>query len=424
MITPGYSPTATERVLPRMALDFTTASLDSRVTVTRALNTATRFNSSGYLETVNANLPRFDFNPSTLVCRGLLIEESRENITSYSNAFTTAPWQTAGTVTSAQNITGPDNVANSAWTLTDNDAASICSFYRALGVVDNSAAYSFSVFIKKTSGATTFPALNINILGGSVGVLAAYALNTNTGVATAASSNETPSSAVVQDAGGFWRFCISTANNSTGNYVVYYGMSPAVNTNGGSTFVASTTGSAVFYGAQLEVGAFATSYIPTTTTSLTRNADVVGMTGTNFSDWYSSTTGSMLAEWDIPNITGTKCAYYLTNAAETERIRLHASLSNINRYTITSSGASIVFDTAAATTGVTKSVVGFKASDYAVSFNGAAVATNTTLATVPTTPNQLQIGRDGASSYLNGWMRRVAYWPQRLINSEVQSFAK
>jgi hypothetical protein len=41
------------------------------------------------------------------------------------------------------------------------------------------------------------------------------------------------------------------------------------------------------YGAQLEAGAFATSYIPTTTTSLTRNADVVSMTGTNFSDWYN-----------------------------------------------------------------------------------------------------------------------------------------
>ena len=44
MITPAYSFTAMERVLPRLALDFTTASLDSRVTITRALNTATRFN--------------------------------------------------------------------------------------------------------------------------------------------------------------------------------------------------------------------------------------------------------------------------------------------------------------------------------------------------------------------------------------------
>ena len=47
MITPSFSLTATERVLPRMALDFTTAVLDPRVTFTRTGNTATVTNSSG-----------------------------------------------------------------------------------------------------------------------------------------------------------------------------------------------------------------------------------------------------------------------------------------------------------------------------------------------------------------------------------------
>jgi hypothetical protein len=60
MITPSFALTATERVLPRLALDFTTASLDSRVTFTRAGDTATVTNSSGYVTAINANLPRFD----------------------------------------------------------------------------------------------------------------------------------------------------------------------------------------------------------------------------------------------------------------------------------------------------------------------------------------------------------------------------
>ena len=95
MITPAYSPTATERVLPRLALDFTTASLDPRVTVTRALNTATRVNSSGDVEVVSANLPRFDFDPTTLVCKGLLIEETRTNLLRYSEAFDNVYWTPA-----------------------------------------------------------------------------------------------------------------------------------------------------------------------------------------------------------------------------------------------------------------------------------------------------------------------------------------
>jgi hypothetical protein len=79
MITPSYSLTATERVLPKLALDFTTAALDPRVTFTRTGNTATVTNSSGVIVGVNADIPRFDFDPVTLVCRGLLIEETRTN---------------------------------------------------------------------------------------------------------------------------------------------------------------------------------------------------------------------------------------------------------------------------------------------------------------------------------------------------------
>ena len=82
MITPSFALTATERVLPKLALDFTTASLDPRVTFTRttgASNPATYFNSSGVLTAATNNQPRFDYNPVSLVCKGLLIEESRTN---------------------------------------------------------------------------------------------------------------------------------------------------------------------------------------------------------------------------------------------------------------------------------------------------------------------------------------------------------
>lgn len=80
MITPGYSLTATASILPSMVLDFTTAATDARVVTTRLLNTATRFNSSGAIEIVNANLARYDFNPVTLICKGQLIEPSATNL--------------------------------------------------------------------------------------------------------------------------------------------------------------------------------------------------------------------------------------------------------------------------------------------------------------------------------------------------------
>jgi hypothetical protein len=66
---------------PALILNFIgTDTLDSRITFTRALNTATRINNSGTIEIVNANIARFDYDPTTLVPKGLLIEEARTNL--------------------------------------------------------------------------------------------------------------------------------------------------------------------------------------------------------------------------------------------------------------------------------------------------------------------------------------------------------
>lgn len=80
MFTPSYSLTATERVLPNFAIDFTTGVVDPRIVTSRAGNTATRINASGVIELVNADLPRLDFDPVTLACRGLLSEGATTNL--------------------------------------------------------------------------------------------------------------------------------------------------------------------------------------------------------------------------------------------------------------------------------------------------------------------------------------------------------
>lgn len=189
MITPAYAPTAVERVLPRLALDFTTGVLDARVTITRALNTATRINASGNIEAVNANLPRFDFEPSTLVCKGLLVEESRTNLL-LNSLLNGANLSTQSVALSAQSYT--------------------LSFY-GTGSIAISGGYSATV-----SGTGAYPARKT------------------------------------------------------------FTFTP---TAGSSTFTVSGT---VQY-AQLEAGAFASSFIPTGAASVTRNSDLAVMTGANFS---------------------------------------------------------------------------------------------------------------------------------------------
>ena len=111
MITPSFSLTATERVLPKLALDFTTASLDSRITFTRttgASNPAAFVNSSGYITAATNDQPRFDYNPVTLACKGLLIEESRANLLLQSENFSTT-WTNFASSESLESVTNPTN---------------------------------------------------------------------------------------------------------------------------------------------------------------------------------------------------------------------------------------------------------------------------------------------------------------------------
>jgi len=83
-----YGPSAAS-----LNLDFTASNtLDSRITFTRA-TTATYFNSSGVLSTAASGEARFDYNPTTLAARGLLIEEQRTNSELYSEDFANAHWQ-------------------------------------------------------------------------------------------------------------------------------------------------------------------------------------------------------------------------------------------------------------------------------------------------------------------------------------------
>ena len=331
MITPAYAPTATERVLPRLALDFTTAIADPRVTTSRAANTATCFNASGLIEIVNANLPRFDFSPTAPVCRGQLIEEARTNL--FLNSLID------GTNLATQ------SVALSAVTYT-------LSFYGS----------------------------------GSVAISGGH-------------------SATVNGVGDF-------PNRKT------YTFTP---TAGSSTFTIS--GDVKF--AQLEAGAFATSYIPTTTTSLTRNADVVTMTGTNFTDWWSATQGTFVAGWSVNNVdtSGRRYAWFINEVGNT-RLTQRAVDNSIN-YPIAVVGTgvgNVNLNGAAYAANTPIKVAVAYGSNMALSQNGAAPATNATAASV--TGTLLAIGSNTTAAFLNGHVQFLDFYVPRVINAQTQAFSK
>jgi len=82
------------------------------------------------------------------------------------------------------------------------------------------------------------------------------------------------------------------------------------------------------WGAQVEVGAFATSYIPTTVSQVTRSADVATMVGTNFSDWYSAGAGGVVTRVLPSTVSGTRPVLQFDDNTANEIIALRGNTTN------------------------------------------------------------------------------------------------
>lgn len=325
MITPAYSPTATERVLPRMALDFTTGTLDPRVTVTRALNTATRVNSSGLIAGVNADLPRFDYDPVTLAPKGLLVEEARTNLCIRSSDLGTG-W-TPNSVSVSTDVIASPSGATDADSVTPSAGSAQHRLIGTQSAVSSGVSVTHSVFAK--AGGSNFVQLHDS-------ATATFYANFDLANGTVTAVNPA-NGATITNYGNGWYRCTLTFTTGTTNCGGVVAMIPNGSAARNPTWTAAGTESVYAWGYQIETGAFATSYIPTTTASLTRNADVVTMTGTNFSSWYNIGAGSWYIQTNARNAATILTAGSFSLSANTTALKKYASV-----YTSDQSAISLV----------------------------------------------------------------------------------
>jgi hypothetical protein len=422
MITPSFGLTATERVLPKLALDFTTASLDPRVTFTRALNTATRINASGYVEVANADVPRFNYDPITKVCKGLLIEESRENSLTYSEDISSADWnKSTGTIQSG--ALSPNGVLNADSyvqntgttsemlraaniTITADKDFAISGFFKATGNVVGVRLYS-------TAGGNGFRVI-VNLLTG--GVISASALGSGT-----------YRSSGVKNFGNGWYYVWVSGRHAAGNTTGQYRVQPT--DVSGNPFVGDGTSGISVWGTQFEKSTtditFPTSYIPTEATAVTRNADVATMTGTNFSDFYNAAEGTFAATFLTFASAGPNTIIHAgTNSNFNDRIALLTTPSNF--VVANSAGVNQATLGSVSRLNVESTMIGaYKENDFAWAVDGNTPSTDAS--GVTPSPVAFCLGYRNTASpnlFLNGLLRKVSYWPQRLTNNEVQAFSK
>jgi hypothetical protein len=170
--------------------------------------------------------------------------------------------------------------------------------------------------------------------------------------------------------------------------------------------------------AQLEAGSFPTSYIPTTTATVTRSADVASITGANFSSWYRQDQGTLLT--DAINPAASTTLYATSDGTSSNRIQADTGTST--RIARVVAGGTTQANNSIAYTFGTQQQFALSYVLNSINFaNAGTLGTEDTSATIPTV-DQLRIGANptGANA-LNGTIKRLTYWPQRLPNSTLQA---
>lgn len=343
------------------------------------------------LRTAASGVPRFDHDPVTGESLGLLIEEQRTNLLTYSEQFDNAAWGKANATVIANAAVAPDG------TLTADKLVTTATTTRCrVGVINTEAAQkTLSCYAK--AGEWGF--VGIGFTNGS-GLWSIAVFNLLTGVHTNTANLSTPtiSSYSISSVGNGWYRVSVTITGATSAAVIMPAFTSGDIVN--PSYTGDGTSGIYIWGAQLEAGSFPTSYIPTTSAQVTRAADSASMTGTNFSSWYRQDEGTLFAKASSQVSSGTTDADFV-----------EANDGTQTNYFGTRAGI---------TQGFTAGAV------VSVAANGTSRARNGIITAISQPTNQppktrLQIGFGRLYYMVPGWYRRIAYYPKKLSDSELQA---
>ena len=374
------------------------------VTFARA-SSGTYTDSAGVLQTAATDVPRFDHNPLTGESLGLLVEEQRINLLTRSEEFETT-WTTLNSSVSANTTVAPDGTST-ADKIIENSTTNVHGVSRGGGSesLANGTVYTFSVYAKAAErGFVWMQALNS---------FAKSYFNLSTGVVSASGAGHT--STITPVGNGWYRCAITFTSDQTNNSYRAIGMAQV---SGTESYAGDGASGLFLWGAQLEAGAFATSYIPTTTAAATRNASLADL----ISSAIANNIRSFYVEFSSPAV-GTRGAASLNDNTANKRIEVITSGTD-PRLVVRDGGVEQAnINGGTVTAGVkTRVAVRISANDFAISINGSTAATDTS-GTLPTV-DRLMIGRTQAGEYLNGRIARFAGWTELLSDVTLQSLSQ
>jgi hypothetical protein len=382
---------------------YTTASVNGSDLLIYGRNTggtAFSIDNVSVKEVITLNIPRIDYSLGG--CPNILLEPQRTNLATYSEQFDDASWIKINSSVTANADISPDGYTN-ADRIYDDAASGQHRVGKNISVV-SATTYTFSVFAKKGSLRYCY------LLTTAGGASDRYYFDLQDGVSITAGGK-------IEDYGsGWYRISAQVTAAATGNELFAFNLT---NSSSSPTYSGTGTGYHMIYGYQVEAGSYATSYIPTTTASVTRNADQVFKTG--ISSLIGQTEGTMFVECSALADDATNRRITISDGTANNRIYIsYKNYTNQLRIDVISAGSS-VFDstyTIADITQTAKIAVAYKLNDFAFYVNGVQAAVDTSGA-VPTSMSVFKFEDGAGGNVFFGKVNQAILFPTRLTNAEL-----
>jgi hypothetical protein len=358
------------------------------ITAVRA-GVATYTDASGLIQSATANTVRVDYS---LGYPAMLIEPSATNLVAYSEEFSNSWWVKLD-ATMEVGHAAPDGTTN-AYKLIEDTSDSAHRAYNA----DITALGTISVYAKQGDSNNRLFQIKRD---GSSNSWSWFDLQAGT------VEYQTQGVASIEDAGNGWKRCTFTPTNANSTFV--FGMSDG-GLDRSESYQGDGTSGVYIWGAQLEAGSVATSYIPTSGSAVTRAADNLSITGSAFSDFYNQSEGTIYAEF-TPRIIQSTTNTLFEISDGTSSDRMFSLIQNGYSLYVTDTTLQAQLNGGIANANSLNRWSGsYKLNKVEISMNGGSVVLDTS-ATIPTV-NRLNLGERQFTNYqLNGHIKRLIYWP-------------
>jgi hypothetical protein len=358
------------------------------------------------------NIPRLDYSNGT--CPSLLVEPQRTNIALQSSSFDSSTWSKNELTVGTNAFVSPSGIQD-ADKIIPNTVNTFHTVQQVLSV-SSGATYSFSIYAK----ASGYNYVVFNT-GGSTAGNSGPIVNLSNGT-IAGFFGSTDYNAQVEDVGnGWYRISFAFTTNST-SASVDINIFPTATV---ASYAGNGTSGCLFWGYQFEAGSYATSYIPTTSASVTRNADVISKTG--ISSLIGQTEGTLYAEINFPELqsTGASSYVYITGGSFNNSViigREPASPIPSKYFFYINANGTIILANSSNNiqSGFAKMAIAYKSGDWAAYLNGTLVASGTSTFSFGSTLSNFAIGtNDGGQSLVgtSSMTKAVALWKTRLDNA-------